>query len=64
MTYFLECPFLPLDLIFLLDSSGSISNENFDKVKNWVKLLANNFNISVNSTAIGIIQYSHYDFQK
>jgi len=49
-----------LDLIFLLDGSGSVTEENFRIVRNWVITVSRNFNISDGRTQIGVLQYSTY----
>ena len=49
-----------LDLIFLLDGSGSVGKSNFQIVKNWVKEVANNFEIASGRNQIGVIKYSTY----
>jgi len=48
-------------MIFLLDASGSIGDDNFTIVKNWTKEVANQFQISDGSNRIGVIRFSHYD---
>ena len=57
----LECRLRFLDLIFLLDASGSITDSDFNLVQNWTKEVSNNFRISDGSTRIGVIRYSHYN---
>ena len=47
-----------LDLIFLLDSSGSVGRRDFRIVKNWVKKVSNNFEIASGRNQIGVIKYS------
>ncbi|CAK8673275.1 unnamed protein product [Clavelina lepadiformis] len=47
-----------LEIIFLLDSSASITEENFPTIINWTKNLTQNFNIEDNSTLIGVNTYS------
>ena len=47
-----------LDLMFLLDGSGSVSKEKFEIVKNWVKNVSSSFNIESNKTQIGVLEYS------
>ena len=47
-----------LDLLFVLDSSGSIGSFNFATMKNFVANVIANFEIRANSTRVGLIQYS------
>jgi len=53
-----DCPLQHLDLVMVLDSSGSVKKNNFEKVKKWVKDLAAKFSMS--STSVGVVQYSHF----
>lgn len=46
-----------VDLGFLLDSSGSVERENFEKMKSFVKRLTNHFKISPNFTRVAMITY-------
>ena len=48
------------DIMFLLDSSGSVGLTDFEIVKEWVIAISNQFNIEENSTRIGVVQYSFY----
>ena len=60
----LVCPTVSnstLDLIFLLDGSGSVGETNFGIVRNWVINVSRNFDISDRRTQIGVLQYSTYD---
>ena len=61
LLFCLECRLRFLDLIFLLDASGSITDSDFNLVQNWTKEVSNNFRISDGSTRIGVIRYSHYN---
>ena len=58
--YFLVCSknTKTLDLIFLLDGSGSVGETNFEIVQNWVVKVAKNFDISDENNKVGVIQYS------
>ena len=50
-----------MDLLFVIDSSGSIEMSgkgNFDRVKNFVKDLTQSFSVSKEGTHVGIIVYS------
>ena len=47
-----------LDLIFVLDSSGSIGSFNFVTMKNFVANVTANFEITANSTRVGLIRFS------
>ncbi|XP_078673450.1 collagen alpha-6(VI) chain-like [Branchiostoma floridae x Branchiostoma belcheri] len=46
------------DLFFVLDGSGSVSNADFDKVKQFVKTVASAFTIGLTETRVGVLQYS------
>ena len=47
-----------LDLIMLLDGSGSVEKKNFDIMKEWVKKIVSSFHIEDGRTRIGLKQYS------
>lgn len=47
-----------VDVAFLVDSSGSISSKNYQKVKTFVATLAANFNISPRGSRAAVVLYS------
>ena len=47
-----------IDIVFVLDASGSVRSNNFVTMKNFVKNVASNFDIGDNRTHVGIIRYS------
>ena len=49
-----EC-FQKIDLILLLDGSYSVTYENFELVKDWVKSLAANMDLSHERNQVGIV---------
>ena len=49
-----------LDIMLLIDGSGSVGRRDFVRVKNWVIAISSHFNIADNSTRIGVVQYSLY----
>ena len=55
--HFLECD-TPVELGFLVDRSGSISQQNFEKVKSFILTVISGFDVSQNGTHVGIITYS------
>ncbi|XP_005097989.1 collagen alpha-1(XII) chain-like [Aplysia californica] len=52
----------PVDIAFLLDDSSSISAVNFEKMITFVKDLVAHFDISLTSTRIAAITFSHRAF--
>ncbi|XP_019627188.1 PREDICTED: collagen alpha-3(VI) chain-like [Branchiostoma belcheri] len=48
-----------LDLVFVLDGTGSVGEENFERIKAIVQKLVTNFNIGAGQTRVGIIQYAN-----
>ncbi|XP_077968680.1 collagen alpha-1(XXI) chain-like [Styela clava] len=54
-----ECRETPMDLVFMLDGSGSITNVNWELMKSWVKLVAENYDLG-GLTQIGVVQFSHW----
>lgn len=49
-----------LDLLFLLDGSGSVGGSTFDVQKSMVQRIIEQIDISSNKTQVAILQYSSY----
>lgn len=47
----------PLDIVFVLDSSASIGEPNYEKMKDFVKAVANSFIIGPGKAFTAVIQY-------
>ena len=56
----LVCGDYPADIAFLIDSSGSEYGSNFDNEKNFVSMVANEFNYGNNDTLIAVTQFSTF----
>ncbi|KAM9307664.1 collagen alpha-1(VI) chain-like [Gastrophryne carolinensis] len=58
----------PTDFVFLMDGSSSVGRDNFDKVKEFIKLTINKIlskELNVNNMLrLSVIQYSHYGAQR
>ncbi|XP_059584780.1 collagen alpha-6(VI) chain [Alligator mississippiensis] len=52
------CKDMKADIIFLVDSSGSIGDENYVKMKRFMKELVDRSNISTQQVQIGVVQFS------
>ncbi|KAM6375888.1 collagen alpha-6(VI) chain-like [Alca torda] len=52
------CKEMKADVMFLLDSSGSIGDENFRKMKNFTRELVNRIDVGADRTQIGVVQFS------
>ncbi|XP_027955031.1 collagen alpha-5(VI) chain [Eumetopias jubatus] len=52
------CEDMKADIMFLVDSSGSIGHENFGKMKTFMKNLLAKIQIGPDRTHIGVIQFS------
>ncbi len=52
-----EC-FADLDLVFLVDSSGSIGEANFNKQKKFIKALVRDLKISQSQTRVALVKFS------
>ena len=52
--YFTDCGSNPADIVFLLDSSGSVGSSNFQKQKDFVARFAQSFDIGPNNVQIGV----------
>lgn len=55
-----ECQTRGIDLIFLLDSSGSIGISNYDKVRNFSANVVAQLSIGPSATQIGLIIFSSH----
>jgi len=53
----IDCFEHPLDIIFIIDGSNSVSPENFNKVKEYIVRLVKLHDIGIEKTQIGVIQY-------
>ena len=56
--YFLDCTSDSLDIVIILDASGSIGSSNFQLMKNYIINMLAAFNISPDKTRVGVIRYS------
>ncbi|XP_055272570.1 collagen alpha-5(VI) chain [Moschus berezovskii] len=54
------CENMKADIMFLVDSSGSIGHENFEKMKTFMKNLLDKIQIGEDKTRVGVVQFSHY----
>ncbi|XP_043943406.1 von Willebrand factor [Protopterus annectens] len=49
----------PMDVIFLLDGSSMVSSDDFEEMKNFVKLFIKGADIGHNATQVAVLQYGH-----
>lgn len=49
------------DIMFLVDSSGSIGDTNFETMKTFMKNLVGKIQIGANKTQVGVVQFSDYN---
>ncbi|XP_071592968.1 collagen alpha-4(VI) chain-like, partial [Heliangelus exortis] len=52
------------DVVFLVDTSTSIGQENFQKVKNFLSTLVSNLDIGLDAIQVGLAQYSDETYQE
>ena len=50
------------DIVFVVDSSGSISSYDFDKVRSFIESVVDSFDISSDTVRVGLIQFSDDDY--
>lgn len=48
------------DIVFLVDSSGSVGEENFEKEKDFVNNVAHSLNLAPSRSRVAVILYSSY----
>uniref|UniRef100_A0A671FED6 Collagen type VI alpha 6 chain n=1 Tax=Rhinolophus ferrumequinum TaxID=59479 RepID=A0A671FED6_RHIFE len=53
------CKKMKADIMFLVDSSGSIGSENFIKMKTFMKNLVNKTQIGADQVQVGVVQFSN-----
>ena len=56
--YFVECNSNSLDIVIILDSSGSIRSSNFELMKSYIVNMLSGFTIGSDGTRVGVITYS------
>ncbi|KAM4705153.1 collagen alpha-1(XXVIII) chain [Rhinophrynus dorsalis] len=54
-----HCTEIPMDLVFIIDSSESVGPENFNLIKQFVNKLIDNVAVNQGITKVGIINFSH-----
>ncbi|XP_078614402.1 collagen alpha-4(VI) chain-like [Branchiostoma floridae x Branchiostoma japonicum] len=61
-----ELPMCPakMDVVFVLDGSGSVGHDNFQRMKSFVKRVAGSFAIGPSSAQISLFQYSNFVVQE
>ena len=51
------CPFKPVDLVFVLDGSGSEGSANFNKQLQFVENITKQFEIGENNTRVSLVSF-------
>lgn len=59
--YHTGCEDMKSDIMFLVDSSGSIGDANFETMKIFMKNLVGKIQIGANETQVGVVQFSDYN---
>ena len=54
----LGCVKNPIDIVFLLDGSGSVGQQRFDLVKEFVEKLLLRLNVGQDGTKVALLQFS------
>lgn len=52
----------PVDLVLVLDESGSISRDDFSKMISFADSIINSFQLGINGTQIGLVFFSGLDY--
>ena len=58
MLYVTACIAKIADVVFVVDASGSIGRDNFDKVKQFIKEVIMTFDVDARYTRVALIEYS------
>ncbi|OCT61135.1 hypothetical protein XELAEV_18047157mg [Xenopus laevis] len=53
-----KCKEIPMELVFVIDSSESVGPENFEIIKDFVTALVDRVTVGRNATRIGLVLYS------
>uniref|UniRef100_A0A3B4X5C5 VWFA domain-containing protein n=1 Tax=Seriola lalandi dorsalis TaxID=1841481 RepID=A0A3B4X5C5_SERLL len=56
--HFTTCKDIPGDLLFLIDSSGSINQQDYEKMKEFMKSVIKKSAIGQNEVHVGVMQFS------
>lgn len=54
----IKCKEIPMELVFVIDSSESVGPENFEIIKDFVTALVDRVTVGKNATRIGLVLYS------
>ncbi|KAK6310137.1 hypothetical protein J4Q44_G00200180 [Coregonus suidteri] len=54
----IKCKEMPMELVFVIDSSESVGPENFEIIKDFVTALVDRTTVGRNATRIGLVMYS------
>ncbi|XP_029654894.1 collagen alpha-1(XIV) chain-like, partial [Octopus sinensis] len=55
-----DCASAQIDLVFLIDSSGSVEEPNFNKTKNFLENIVRNLDIGPDKTRVAVIRFSSF----
>ncbi|KAG9476083.1 hypothetical protein GDO78_002913 [Eleutherodactylus coqui] len=55
-----DCPYEQIDIVFLIDGSASITPNNFEMAKSFIKKIIDSFTIAQDRVRVGVAQYSDY----
>uniref|UniRef100_A0A8C5IKH2 VWFA domain-containing protein n=1 Tax=Junco hyemalis TaxID=40217 RepID=A0A8C5IKH2_JUNHY len=54
----IKCKEIPMELVFVIDSSESVGPENFEIIKDFVTALVDRVTVGRNATRVGLVLYS------
>ena len=55
-----KCSNPEIDMVYVIDGSGSIGHDNFKRIKDFIQQLNKRFEIDTNDVRVGIQEYSSY----
>ncbi|XP_033758115.1 uncharacterized protein LOC117340464 [Pecten maximus] len=55
-----SCDYKPIDVVFIIDESGSVGSTNFNKTLNFLSEVVDNLNIGPSTVHVGLVKFSSF----